>query len=200
MLLRVWGADLSILAHVSVLYIPFRYKRQEEEREIAKKKKEKEKAVEGKKDAGIEAWLEGWAAKEAARAAEVAAHLTRIWNDADTKEERAERKQLLKEIKVRRMPPQRAHTFKQQRLACTVTCFHAPACVTRVRQVQAKDVLARAKVAGLRMEDPEAEQVAAKEVIAMHAHDAKKDVARDMRLAAAAAQSEEEEAKEADAK
>ena len=46
------------------------------------------------------------------------------------------------------------------------------------------------------MEDPEAEQVAAKEVIELHAQEAKKDVKKEMQAAAAAIQSKEEEGKE----
>ena len=57
-------------------------------------------------------------------------------------------------------------------------------------------MLNRAKVAGLRMEDPEAEQVAAKEVIELHAQEAKKEVKKEMQAAAAAIQSKEEEGKE----
>ena len=54
-------------------------------------------------------------------------------------------------------------------------------------------MLARAKIAGLKMEDPEAEQVASKEVVALHAQEARKKVKRDMKVAAAGLESAEGE-------
>ena len=45
-------------------------------------------------------WLEEWAKKEEAAAVELTAHLMRILNEAETKDQKVERKQLLKEIKV----------------------------------------------------------------------------------------------------
>jgi len=86
--------------HVLILHVFNRYKRQKKERELAKKRKERQKKADDEKDHELEAWLSKWAEKEVVKAAAITKHLTRILNDAETKEERAERKQLLKEIKV----------------------------------------------------------------------------------------------------
>jgi hypothetical protein len=174
-----------------------RYKRQEKERELAKKRKERQTKADDEKDRELEAWLSKWAEKEVARAAAITKHLTRILNEAETKEERAERKQLLKEIKVIDCKISAAEVYGYDSYSALVPDYFLTfALIWYFAQVQSKDVLARAKVAGLRMEDPEAEQVAAKEVIELHAEEAKKEVKKEMQVAAAAIQSKEAEEKE----